>query len=301
MKKLRPYIFILSIIVYLLSTSATMAQSTFALDAKHADQGVVTLNYSLDDNHKKIKVMVQKDGTSLYYNLSGGKNSETFPLQMGDGKYTVAVFENITGSQYRMITQETVVSTQKDPLNVYLQSTQIVKWDRRDEAIQKAKELTQDIDSDEEKVKIIYEYIVQNFKFDFDKLDKLSYDYLPDIDEMEQSKKGICYDFSALFASMLRSVGIPTKLVKGYANEIEGYHAWNEVYLNGKWMVIDTSTDAQIYANSRGSTTDAPTSVKGRTGSVDAQMSANSRPGSQPPVPDSIFKDIGNYKKVSEF
>jgi len=71
------------------------------------------------------------------------------------------------------------------------------------------------------------------------------YDYLPDIEKTYLEETGICYDYAALFAAMLRSIGIPTKLVKGYSKENpEVYHAWNEVLINGTWIVVDTTLDA---------------------------------------------------------
>lgn len=267
MKRFRSAIIILALSIYFLSASAATAGSAFVLDSKAADQGIFTLNYSLD-KQQKVKVMVEKDGTSFYYNLNGSTGAETFPLQLGDGTYTIAVLENITGNQYRMLSKEKLTSAQQNPLNVYLQSIQLIKWNNRDEIINKAEELTKNLDGDEAKVQAIYEYIVQNYQYDFDKLDGLAADYLPDINEMEKSKKGICYDFSALVASMLRSVDIPTKMVKGYGDNIKGYHAWNEVYLNGKWLVIDTSADAQMQANKQSY---------------------------------SIYKDSSAYQKVSEF
>jgi transglutaminase-like putative cysteine protease len=78
----------------------------------------------------------------------------------------------------------------------------------------------------------------------------------------------MCYDFSSLFASMLRSVNIPAKLVKGYGSKVEGYHAWNEVYLDGKWQTVDTSFDAQMAQNKQSF---------------------------------SMYKDSSKYDKVSEF
>ena len=45
---------------------------------------------------------------------------------------------------------------------------------------------------------------------------------------------------------MLRSIGIPTKLVKGYKNDLKEYHAWNQVLLDGSWITIDTTYDAAL-------------------------------------------------------
>ena len=45
---------------------------------------------------------------------------------------------------------------------------------------------------------------------------------------MLAQKKGICFDYAALMAGMLRSQGVPCKLVVGYAGK--AYHAWINVY-----------------------------------------------------------------------
>ena len=70
--------------------------------------------------------------------------------------------------------------------------------------------------------------------------------FVPQLDEILSSKSGICYDYAALFAGMLRSEGIHTKLVKGYKNDMKEYHAWNEVLIDGIWVIIDTTYDAAL-------------------------------------------------------
>ena len=63
--------------------------------------------------------------------------------------------------------------------------------------------------------------------------------YLPDVEKTLKSKSGICFDFAAIVCCMLRTQGIPTKLVIGYADR--AYHAWNQVYIDGSWQLIDTT------------------------------------------------------------
>ena len=48
--------------------------------------------------------------------------------------------------------------------------------------------------------------------------------------ERRASGKGICFDYAALMAAMLRSQRIPTKLQVGYAGE--AYHAWISCYVD---------------------------------------------------------------------
>ena len=52
--------------------------------------------------------------------------------------------------------------------------------------------------------------------------------YLPVVDEVYKSNTGICFDYAAVMATMLRSQGIPTRLEVGYMGE--EYHAWISVY-----------------------------------------------------------------------
>ena len=243
------------------------AAEKVTLDILGTPQGAVILKYSLDQP-KKCKVMVQKGEKKQYYNLVGSSGQETFPLQMGKGTYTVALLENVSGNRYRYLAKETVAVEQEDALGPYLQSVQAIKWDDADPAIKKARDLVQGKSSDTEKLEAVYRYLVNNFHYDYSKLGNLSSDYLPDINTTDKTKKGICYDFNSLFAAMLRSVDIPAKLVKGYADEVQGYHAWNEVYIDGKWRLIDTSYDIQMNEYSR---------------------------------PFAMFKSSGKYKKVSEF
>ena len=68
--------------------------------------------------------------------------------------------------------------------------------------------------------------------------------------EIFESKKGVCKELSILYASMLRSLNIPTRMVMGYAytnseDVIDlvgsnwGGHAWVEVYIDGEWVPFD--------------------------------------------------------------
>jgi len=237
--------------------------SNVSIDTKQANEGIVRISYA--GLNKKTKVMVEKDSTVYYYDL---KNEEDFfPLQFGDGDYTVAVLENVSGTKYKMLTKKSF-KVDVEENSVYLKSAQPVTWNKDMKAIKLANSIAQGKKGSEEVIQVIYEYIVSNIEYDYSKLDQLSTDYTPDIDTILQDGKGICYDYSVLFAAMLRSQGIPTKLVKGYRNGINAYHAWNEVYINGRWEIIDTTYDAYLLDNG---------------------------------TSHSIFQDKNNYNKLKEY
>jgi len=91
-----------------------------------------------------------------------------------------------------------------------------------------ASEITAGIDLFMEEAAIIYNYVTQNIVYDFDLAENVQSGYLPVVDEILEKGKGICFDYAAVMTAMLRSQGIPTKLVIGYTGEI--YHAWIKVY-----------------------------------------------------------------------
>jgi hypothetical protein len=59
-----------------------------------------------------------------------------------------------------------------------------------------------------------------------------------------ERKTGKCTEYSTLFASLARSVGIPTRIALGerMVADIWGGHMWNEVYV-GRWIPVDASVD----------------------------------------------------------
>jgi transglutaminase/protease-like cytokinesis protein 3 len=217
-------------------------------DTSKVNSGTLGVRY-YNTSGKRVKLMIEKGDSRYTYNLAGDGSLETFPLQSGNGEYTVSIMENTEGNKYRYVLTEKITVKAKDENSPYLGSVQMIKWSSNMAPIKKAKELTSGAGSDDAKVKKIYNFVVSNIRYDKDKLDKLPSTYVPNIESTYKTKSGICYDFASLTAAMLRSVGIPTKLVKGYADGVKGYHAWNEVYMGGKWVVIDTSYDAQMREN----------------------------------------------------
>lgn len=69
--------------------------------------------------------------------------------------------------------------------------------------------------------------------------------------EVLLNQRTVCEGYSKLFAAMLSLMGVPNRLVYGYAggqgagtNENVSNHVWNEVYLNGRWQIFDVTWDS---------------------------------------------------------
>ena len=193
---------------------------------------------------QNMRIMVEKGTEKYYYSLNNSK--ENLPIQLGDGSYTVKILQNTTGNRYKVMDKSTLTVQGSNSLDVYLSSSQPVYWQGMDKLNVMTKSLTANVKTDKEKINVIYSYIIENIKYDNNKINNISTDYVPQLDEILSSKSGICYDYAALFAGMLRSEGIHTKLVKGYKNDMKEYHAWNEVLIDGIWVIIDTTYDAAL-------------------------------------------------------
>ncbi len=66
--------------------------------------------------------------------------------------------------------------------------------------------------------------------------------------EVARNLSGDCTEHSVLTAAMCRAVSIPSRVAIGLVYEAEslkgfGYHMWTEVYVNGRWVAIDSTWD----------------------------------------------------------
>ncbi len=238
----------------LASSSVIAAKQVYSvdIDTGSISSGLLKVK-STDSGGTKLKVIVSKDGRNYIYNLRTDDKYEGYPLQMGEGKYSISIYENVRDNLYKEVTSTKIDVDIASSECVYLNPVQNVRWDSSSKAAAKARELVGKITMVEDKIKAIYWYIVNNVRYDREKLKRLYGGYLPDADNTLSTGSGICYDHASLFAVMLRSVGVPVKLVMGNMKNSTSYHAWNEVYIGSqkKWAVVDTSYDAQLKAKGR--------------------------------------------------
>lgn len=238
---------VLELLLPLSTVSAASTEPTI-VDNKN---GTITLKYTNADS-KKTKVLVIKGSSQYQYELKKGNNTVKIPLTEGNGTYKILLCKNISGSQYAVLHQKTVDLKLTPSRYAFRPTHIIINFKASNAVIKKAKSLTKKAKTKEAKIKAIWSYIAKNYKYDYAKqktLGSLTSQYIPDVNATYKKKKGICYDVSAVFASMLRSIKIETKLVTGYSKKVSGYHAWNKVYNSDtkKWYIIDCTYDLCMY------------------------------------------------------
>jgi transglutaminase-like putative cysteine protease len=153
---------------------------------------------------------------------------EVFPLSDGNGSYQVAIYENVTGSKYAAVTSTSFSVQLKNQFAPFTLPNQYVNYADASKAVAKAAELVGKETDALKKVELVYGFVVGALTYDYDKAASVQSGYLPVLDRVLANKKGICFDYAALMAGMLRSQGVPCKLVVGYAGN--AYHAWISVW-----------------------------------------------------------------------
>lgn len=225
----------------------TFAEGDLLIDASHSDQGYIMAKHQ--PNEKPLKLRLSCGKASLSYDFIANGEYEVFPLQLGNGSYKVEVFQQATGRKYKPLMDVTFEVNIADETLPFTVPNQYVDYDADSDAVIKSIELCHGLENDWDKYQAIYRYMATHMIYDFDKARKVSTGYLPVVDDVLYEQKGICFDLSALMATMLRTQGIPTQLVIGYADQI--YHAWNLVYLDGQWYRCDITSDIMCMNISR--------------------------------------------------
>jgi len=111
-----------------------------------------------------------------------------------------------------------------------------------------AQNLVKTLTTSRKKAKALYRWIGSNIKYDYEKAELVSNkDTSASSGAIEAftTRKGICFDMSALYVAMCRAAGLKVRLIVGTANSgvSWGEHSWNQVYIpeENKWVNVDTT------------------------------------------------------------
>lgn len=242
----------------------TIGNDEVTVDISNTAQGYIMAAYHGSAPQVNVQV-TGPDGVTYLYFISEKDTYTAMPLSSGDGSYLIDVYEQLEGDMYGNILSDVIDVTLDNEFMPFLYSNQFVYFTKDTRAIQKGDELAAGCTDDLDITANIYNFVVGNTQYDYDKAASVTSPYYPDVDETMDTGKGICFDYSALMCTMLRTQGIPCKLNIGYAGDV--YHAWISVYLksvgwvdnliqfDGKnWSMMDptmASTDGDSYNPSK--------------------------------------------------
>ena len=218
------------------------------VDASNMSEGYIMVKAK--KTSKKLRVRVSTAGAKLLYWLNGDGEYEVFPLQFGSGKYKVELFEHVKGKDYSKEGTLKLSAKMPDELSCFLYPNQYVNYNENTACVKHAQEMCKDMTDQGEIYKTVCTFVLQNFIYDYIKsvsVQSMS-QQMPDIDGCWDNRMGICQDLSAMTCAMLRSQGIPARLMIGTVGA-NTYHAWVVAVVNGEERFFDPT--AELNASSK--------------------------------------------------
>ena len=255
--------------------SAYHGETAASVDEAYIDTSAVSEGYVAVSAYSdaRLKFQVITDEETYNYDISSEGKPSVFPLQSGNCYYTFRVMKN----KYAELCSTGADVWMGDEFQPYLRPSDYVNYSPDSVCVQKANELAAAASDVNGVVANIYDYVCDNIRYDKPKAENIQSGYLPDPDETLTTGKGICFDYASLTAGMLRSQGIPTRVIFGYVSPNDVYHAWNMFWTQETgWITVSFEVSGNEWNR------------------MDLTFSAN---GSD----DSFIGDGGNYTDVYKY
>ena len=185
----------------------------------------------------RLKFQVTCGEMTYNYDMPNDGSAACYPINMGNGYYQFRIMMNTEGNSYVEYYWADAYVELTSEFAPFLIPNQFCSYVPSSACVEKARELTNDATNQGEAVRNICEFVARNTSYDKAKAEKLANEsgYVPNPDETLATGRGICFDYASLSAAMLRSMGLPAKVVTGYVGEENLYHAWIMVYIDGTW------------------------------------------------------------------
>ena len=223
-----------------LDRSSLEGSNSAGIDTSGLSQGYVGATAV---NGSRLKFQVENNGVAQNYDLPSDGSPLICPLSAGSGSYTFRIMQNTSGNRYVELFSTSASVSLESEFAPFLRPNVFCDYTADSASVKKAAELVSGAQNQGDALKAIYEYITDNIRYDSGKAGTLSNQsgYVPNPDATLASGTGICFDYASLAAAMLRSQGIPCKIVTGYVSPNDVYHAWNMVYIDGSWKSVSIS------------------------------------------------------------
>ena len=227
------------------STGETVYQDgKLSVDAGNISEGYFYAGVPEGCSHR-LKLRVVKDDFTLTYDLNGEGVSEVFPLQLGSGDYEISLYENVAGKKYAQEGYVRLSAELSSEDVAFLYPNQYVNYTSDSPIVEKAAEICTSL-GEKEAYEAVCEFMRSEFAYDFVQAVTVSAGSLPDIERCYSTRIGICQDLSALMVGMLRTQGIPARLMIGYADS--NYHAWTTAIVDGEERFFDPTAELNAIA-----------------------------------------------------
>lgn len=172
--------------------------------------------------------------------VTGGEFQADIKLRFGPGKYTVwagADRTNFNGKIRFQVLNELEKDTRYIVASAYVDSN-------HPKIVGLANSLVNVEMSDIQKLQEIHGWVIENISYDYQAYLRQE-NVLTPASRILVEGEGMCRDYSFLLAALSRAAGLPARVVYGQAGNSDNWrtqlHAWNEVLVDGQWVIVDAT------------------------------------------------------------
>lgn len=218
---------------------------SFLMDTTHGGEGYIAVT-AKSEEQVKIRITAP-DGRERVYNVPNTGLVAYYPLSDGSGTYVIQLLKKADASagenMFVQVLQGSCEASLFDEFQPFLRPSTYVWFTGYSSCVAEAAKICAGLSSDDKKVSRIADQICAMLSYDETLAEDEEQGFIRDPDAILARKTGTCLDYAVLAAAMLRSQGIPTKVVYGQMNGAEGSHAWNMVYTSSRgWFRLDLSS-----------------------------------------------------------
>ena len=222
----------------------TYSRITIKVDYSLVGKGLVKIDAdSPDDESIFISLLPVNNDTVIDaegrydHKLKIYSENGVYSLTYGSGEYELCVWikEDQTDDKYVKIYQNIFRANfpENEP---YKYSNVYSEYESDSLASAYAHSVIKGDKSDMEKANDIIAFVHKKIEYDYAAENEMQ---LMTADEILESGKGICYSYTSLASAMLKSVGIPTREIRGYNKKSSAVHSWCEVLIDDEWLTAD--------------------------------------------------------------
>lgn len=210
--------------------------------------------------------------TSMHYRLIF-PDEETFQLNSGRQRYAAGLLT----IDLESLNTQTPEGALNPDVEAFLAATPAVQAGNP-KIRQRAAEIITGISGDLARTRALAEYVYRH-------LEKRPVIGLPDALTTLETGRGDCNEHAVLFAALARAAGIPCRIAAGvmFLQDAFYYHAWNEVFIGGRWLSLDTTTNQLPADLSHIKFIEGETQEQMRIGSLLGKLSIEPLPAKIPP------------------
>ncbi len=218
---------------------------SYLMDTAHGGEGYIAVTAK---SAEQVRLrLVCPDGTEIVYNVPNTGLVAYYPLSCGNGTYSIQLLRKLESETsenlYERVLEGSCEAALFDEFQPFLRPSTYVWFTGYSSCVNAAAQLCSGVSNDDKKIELIKSYICETMTYDESLSEREDQGFIRDPDEILARGSGTCLDYAVLTAAMLRSQGIPTKVVYGLVGQVtDGTHAWNMVYSSARgWFRIDLS------------------------------------------------------------